>query len=285
MNTFDIDKVYNDMDEQLENTLIHAVETVKENETSRADGGQGSGNFGHAGRPGLVGGSGEGGSPKEKKPVATKEKTKYIQEREVQHVQERSGEIVNRGTPETVGAEDRGGDTGSGEGEGVNIRGSVEDGGRIVATHHLENGNVYEIDNPQFYHNNLKPLIIEHEYGACVTLHPTEHYANARTFVSSDGRSCFAITKEGDLQSVIRMGDSKFTSDNMLDLAVRQGAKTLDCFDTILPATYKKFGFKETGRMKWDDQFKPTAPKEWDYNLYKKFNDGRPAVVEMKREE
>ena len=229
-----------------------------------------------------------GGSGGKESLVSSHEKKYTSTEREAQHGSEGTGgteKVVSRGTTKETGPEDRGGIEGRGGGDaGVDIGGSVRDGGRIIATHHLESGNVYEVDNPQFYHDNLEPLIVEHKYGACVTLHDKEHYSGTRQFIATDGRACFSIAKDGDLQSVIHMGDCKVDTDQMMGLAIKQGAKKLDCFRTVLPGIYARHGFKEVNHYTWDEQYKPTKPKAWDYELYKKFQNGRPDVVEMKLE-
>jgi len=251
---------------------------------TRADGGKGSGNWEHEGRPGLVGGSGEGGVSSVKKEVDKPAEKKYIykeREKGAQYEQEGTGEVVNRGTAKESGAGRGAGLPSSSEGDtGVDIGRSVQESGRVVATHHTTSGDVYEIENPTFYRDTLSNLRSEHKYGSSVTLHTKEDYASARTFFVSDGRGCFAITQEGDLQSVIHMEDCKVSTNDLCNLAVRQGAKTLDCFDTVLPRLYSQHGFVEYKRDTWDDQYKP---HDWNYELYKKYNSGRPDVVYMRR--
>jgi len=55
--------------------------------------------------------------------------------------------------------------------------------------------------------------------------------------------------------------------------AIKDGANNLNCPDGFLPEYYKKFGFKETKRVKWDER---RAPKNWNYDKL-----GRPDVVYM----
>ena len=62
----------------------------------------------------------------------------------------------------------------------------------------------------------------------------------------------------------------------VLKEAIKNGARKVHCFDGFLPEYYKKFGFKETKRVKWDEQY---APMKWDYNRL-----GRPDVVYMELE-
>jgi len=248
----------------------------------RADGGPGSGNFGHAGRPGEIGGSGEGSSSSNKGIDKTKEIGYIKGEKEGEHGQEGTGKIEYRREAPQTGSENRGGTSAGGEGEGVDIRRSVGNSGRVIASHHTPSGDVYEVENPQYYRDNLSKLKSEHKYGSSVTLHNEKDYADSRTFIAQDGRSCFAITKDGDLQSVIHMENCNVTTDDLCHLAIRQGAKRLDCFDTVLPAVYGRNGFKEYKRDKWLDDYKP---HDWSYDLYKKYNNGRPDIVYMQLED
>ncbi len=62
----------------------------------------------------------------------------------------------------------------------------------------------------------------------------------------------------------------------VLDEAIKNGGRKVKCFDGFLPEYYKLFGFKETKRVKWDEQL---APKKWDYDRL-----GRPDVVYMELE-
>jgi hypothetical protein len=59
----------------------------------------------------------------------------------------------------------------------------------------------------------------------------------------------------------------------MLLLAIQNGAKKLDAFDTVLPHIYSKLGFVATGRLAWSGQFQPPG---WDKELFGKFNNGGP---------
>ena len=54
--------------------------------------------------------------------------------------------------------------------------------------------------------------------------------------------------------------------------AVRRGARTLDCFDGDLTTLYASFGFVESSRMRFVEEF---APPSW------KKGDPKPDVVRM----
>ncbi len=67
----------------------------------------------------------------------------------------------------------------------------------------------------------------------------------SKIFLSEDGNNGFIISKEGDLQNLFSLDHSG--KENVRE-AIRQGAKTLDCFEPFLPGYYSEFGFVEVGR-------------------------------------
>jgi hypothetical protein len=67
-------------------------------------------------------------------------------------------------------------------------------------------------------------------------------------------------------------------ADDLLNAAIANGGRRLDAFDTVLPELYSKRGFRVTGRVPFNNEF---APKGWDYDLYGKYNNGRPDIVFM----
>ena len=100
-----------------------------------------------------------------------------------------------------------------------------------------------------------------------------------RLFLSQDGKTGFAL-KGADIVSAFKHVDSeaKLAANGMLALAVQQGGRKLDAFDTVLPTIYARNGFVAASRLDWNDEHKPEA---WQYETYKEFNDGRPDVVFM----
>lgn len=102
--------------------------------------------------------------------------------------------------------------------------------------------------------------------------------AGSRVFLSKSSKSGYALSKTGDLQSVFaHSGSNEIKS--LMEHAIKNGATTLDCFDGKLPQMYERFGFVETGRDTWNDDYKPD---NWDYNNPKASNNGRPDIVYMK---
>lgn len=107
-----------------------------------------------------------------------------------------------------------------------------------------------------------------------LTVHPPEDLENHRLFLTPDGLAGFAVSPEGDAQNLFRHPDGpKGVLKVALPLAIENGAITLDCYAGFLNVEYAKYGFRETARMKWVDEF---APETWDYDTF-----GRPDVVFM----
>lgn len=81
-----------------------------------------------------------------------------------------------------------------------------------------------------------------------------------------------AIDPQGDLQNVFNNGGPKGAAADVIVASIDKGARTLDCYDGHLPEYYAQFGFKETGRIK----FNPEFAHGWDVN-----KQGQPDVVFM----
>jgi hypothetical protein len=114
------------------------------------------------------------------------------------------------------------------------------------------------------------------KYGAAVYVYPTEDYAKMRLFLTEDGKNGFALKPDGDIVSVFSSGGG--TVHAMMELAVEQGGTKLDAFNTVLPKLYGLSDFVEVGRDPWNDEYKPD---DWDYEVFKDFNNGRPDIVYM----
>ena len=113
------------------------------------------------------------------------------------------------------------------------------------------------------------------EFGEQVYTYTPEEYSNMKLYLSDDGKQGFAIKPDGDLVSVFVHSDNanRGEAHKLVELAKKQGATKLDCFDTYLVNLYKKHGFVEVGRDKWNDEF---APKNWNKEKL-----GEPDVVYM----
>lgn len=109
---------------------------------------------------------------------------------------------------------------------------------------------------------------------AYLTAPTREELAASRIFMSEDGQAGFRLAPDGDLQNVFRNpGGQPGAGKLAVAEAIQRGATTLDAFDGFLPDLYARFGFVETGRMRFVDEY---APEGWNFA-----RDGRPDVVFM----
>lgn len=115
-----------------------------------------------------------------------------------------------------------------------------------------------------------------------VHVYSTEEYSQMKLLLSEDGLSGVAIKPDGDIVSVFSAKEGSGRNKGLMNLAIKLGGNKLDAFDTYLPKIYKKFGFVETGRDKWNEQYKPEG---WDKEYYKDYNNGEPDVVYMQLKE
>jgi hypothetical protein len=116
-------------------------------------------------------------------------------------------------------------------------------------------------------------------FGAAVEVKDAADYDDMRLFATPDGTAGFALHGD-DIVSLFKApkGGPKNAVASALALAVKQGGKRLDCFDTVLPQLYSNAGFKAVARLPWNDDY---APPGWSHTLFEEFNEGRPDVVGM----
>lgn len=116
------------------------------------------------------------------------------------------------------------------------------------------------------------------KYGASVYVYEEAEYAGMRMFMTADGTAGFAL-KGQDIVSVFSDGKSNPGAVHaMIELAIQEGGRTLDAFDTVLPELYAMHGFVVQSRLKWDEK---EAPDTWDKQVFQKYNNGEPDVVFM----
>ena len=115
--------------------------------------------------------------------------------------------------------------------------------------------------------------------GAAVYAYPLEEYENMRLFLTKDGAAGFAL-KGDDIVSLFKEPSAKMpgVAQSMIALAVSEGGRKLDAFDTVLPMIYSLQGFKVVSRVNWDDS---QAPDGWKKKDFEAFNNGEPDVVFM----
>ena len=131
----------------------------------------------------------------------------------------------------------------------------------------------------QRFHDFISESKKANVYGAAVYVYGPEEYQGMRMFLTKDGDAGFAV-KGDDIVSVFNRKDSphKRVTIPALMLAVQEGGRKLDAFDTALPQLYSKLGFRISSRTVWNDEF---APPEWDKELFQQYNKGEPDVVFM----
>jgi hypothetical protein len=92
-------------------------------------------------------------------------------------------------------------------------------------------------------------------------IHPytADEYTKMKTFLSKDGQSGFALKPDGELVSV--HSAAKGRGEELVDNAVRMGAKKLDAYDIggKLPNLYGKYGFRENGRHAFNPEYADPA--------------------------
>lgn len=98
-------------------------------------------------------------------------------------------------------------------------------------------------------------------------------------YLSEDGQSGIAVKPNGDIVSVFA-GDNapRGSGYTLMLLAIQNGGRQLDCFDTHLPDYYSLIGFKPVAKMKWNDEY---IPEGWNKDNFKDYNNGEPDVVFM----
>lgn len=130
------------------------------------------------------------------------------------------------------------------------------------------------------FHSAISAAHDASPFGAAVYVYDQADYEGMRLFVTQDGLAGFALKQDGDIVSVFKHPDSreKRVAVAMIRLAIEQGGRKLDAFDTELPFIYAANGMRVVARMNWNDEY---APGGWDKQLFAEFNSGEPDVVFM----
>lgn len=126
-----------------------------------------------------------------------------------------------------------------------------------------------------WFNKTVSAFKAEDKFGACVAAYPADDYVGMRLFIATNGRSGFAVKPDGDVISVFAYDKHGRA---ILEASTAVGGKKLDAFDTVLPVIYAAHGFRVTSRLKFSEQEKP---EDWNYETFKRFNNGRPDVVFM----
>ena len=107
-----------------------------------------------------------------------------------------------------------------------------------------------------------------------------DDYTDINLYLSEDGESGFGIKPNGDIVSVFSSKKVKGRSAHMLEMAISQGGRQLDCFDIYLTKIYETHGFKPVAKMKWNDEY---IPEGWNKENFKDYNNGEPALTAGRR--
>ena len=91
--------------------------------------------------------------------------------------------------------------------------------------------------------------------------HSKKQYQSIRRYLSKDGKSGFAITKDGDFTSVFNYSKERGRLAKMLTMAVDLGGRKLDCFGGGLQNMYASFGAVAHGQVAFNKEY---APSGWD---------------------
>jgi hypothetical protein len=137
---------------------------------------------------------------------------------------------------------------------------------------------IYEVTDGKVFREMMLAALKTNKFASSVTVHSAEEFDGMRMFVTEDGSTGITLTKEGFIGGGFSDPSAKRPNNlaPLLILGIKEGATTAEAFDTILPDYYAQFGFKAVSRVDFNDELKPDG---WDYNTYKKYNNGKPDVV------
>lgn len=138
---------------------------------------------------------------------------------------------------------------------------------------------LYELggEGASLFHDAIAASKDGNKFGAAVYVYPEEEYRDMRLFLAKDARAGFAL-KGDDIVSVFSLAPHKGSALGMLDLAVQEGGRRLDAFNTVLPEIYARNRFKIVARIKWNDEYQPDG---WDKAIFERWSNGEPDVVFM----
>jgi hypothetical protein len=136
----------------------------------------------------------------------------------------------------------------------------------------------YELDSngAALFQDSIATAKASNRFGAAVQVYPEEDYADMRMFLTNDGKAGFAL-KGDDIVSVFSQSPHIGGVNAIMQLAVQEGGRRLDAYDTILPRLYYNNGFKTVARLKFNEEY----AEGWDKKLFADFSNGKPDVVFM----
>jgi hypothetical protein len=126
------------------------------------------------------------------------------------------------------------------------------------------------------YSDDMAREMANHPFGPQVTIQEPDNLLDAKLFRTEFGGG-FAIKPDGDVIGVFQGANAPpKTIYATLQLAIEQGGKKLDAFNTMLPDMYETVGFRPVSRVKWNDAY---APEGWNKETFGEYNNGEPDLV------
>ena len=156
------------------------------------------------------------------------------------------------------------------------VSGPIESiGGDPISFHELAEGQ----DGDEAYAKLLSMAYNDGPFGKLLTPRTADDLSTMRKFLSPDGRVGFALDKDNIVAMFTLPGAGHRAIASALQLAVDQGGRRIDVFDTYQPHAIGDSGFKVVSRTPFDET--QLGGAAWDYEAMKIWNDGRPDVVMM----
>lgn len=132
----------------------------------------------------------------------------------------------------------------------------------------------FDIMDPESFSQGVSDMIEENpEMGAFLTAHPPEELEDHTLISTADGGAGVAVSPDGDIQNLYNLDGPDGAGRALLEKAIEEGGRTLDCYDGYLRDLYSEYGFRESGRIEFDPEY---APDGWNFEEY-----GEPDVVFM----
>lgn len=137
---------------------------------------------------------------------------------------------------------------------------------------------IYEITDGAVYRDLKIKGLVGVPMSKSVTIYSEEEYSDMRLFITEDGHTGITLRKDGHLGGAFASPKSNRKADlaQLLVIGIKEGATNAEAYHTFLPDYYSAFGFKAVSRVEFNEEI---AGKEWDYEEYKRYNNGKPDVV------
>lgn len=141
----------------------------------------------------------------------------------------------------------------------------------------------YEIESasPEKFYEAITKIRSQHAqsgFDKQLTSYSIQDYNDMKLFLGGYGDCGFALDGDNIVSVFSHPVLSPRALPDLMDVAIQNGGRRIDVFDTYLPRIYSREGFRPVARILWNDVY---APKGWNYESMKQFNGGRPDVIFM----